>query len=568
MSIWLTLIAVRKVCAALGGLLIVAALLHAAPATAAANKITVTKFTDETPNGCTKSDCSIREALLKANKTDNAEKVILPAGIYQINSQLEITRPVKIAGDVADTQIEQLGTDRVLYVHKKGTLNLSGVSITGGDTSGEGGGIFAEGAKNKLTIVQSAVSGNSADSHGGGISAHGPLVLTESLVRSNDTDRQGGGIWAGGHDVTITRSDVSLNVARVLSGGEGGGGIAFTAPGTLRVIESSISGNNGGIGAGGIDVEGGEAGVKGANFTLLRSLVNGNFGGRGGGLFIFHGIEQRTSRFLLQDSTITSNSVTGEAGGLWCACPEPEAQLVHLTITNNRADSDNNESDPNLCSGCSGGGFINSGNQFALDGSIIANNLDTGAADPDCGGVFIHSLGDNVFGTRKCGNSFDPGTDEDIVANGFLGPLADNGGPTLTVALDTSDPAVDIDDGESCGGTDQRGAPRPTGSGCDAGAYELEFCDTNVVNVVGTDGKDTLFGGSGNDGILGLGGSDTITAGGGADTVCGGDGNDTISGQAGNDILHGEKGDDTLDGGTETDLCDGGPGKDTLLACE
>jgi hypothetical protein len=55
----------------------------------------------------------------------------------------------------------------------------------------------------------------------------------------------------------------------------------------------------------------------------------------------------------------------------------------------------------------------------------------------------------------------------------LLGPLANNGGPTLTMALSWNSPAVDF--GTSVGAplTDQRGVTRPAGLGFDMGAFEL-----------------------------------------------------------------------------------------------
>jgi len=64
-----------------------------------------------------------------------------------------------------------------------------------------------------------------------------------------------------------------------------------------------------------------------------------------------------------------------------------------------------------------------------------------------------------------------------------LGPLEDNGGPTMTHALLT-EPAVsvaidrippeDCVDGNTLVTSDQRGFPRPVGDGCDVGAFELQ----------------------------------------------------------------------------------------------
>jgi hypothetical protein len=53
-----------------------------------------------------------------------------------------------------------------------------------------------------------------------------------------------------------------------------------------------------------------------------------------------------------------------------------------------------------------------------------------------------------------------------------LGPLADNGGPTLTMALLASSPAIDAADTTAAPPSDQRGVLRPIGPAADIGALE------------------------------------------------------------------------------------------------
>ncbi|MEH1945846.1 MAG: calcium-binding protein [Nostoc sp.] len=76
-----------------------------------------------------------------------------------------------------------------------------------------------------------------------------------------------------------------------------------------------------------------------------------------------------------------------------------------------------------------------------------------------------------------------------------------------------------------------------------------------MVNIIGTNGKDTL---------LGTQDADTINAKVGNDIIDGKDGNDLLSGDAGNDTLIGGAGNDTLLGGTDNDSLRGGTDSDSL----
>jgi hypothetical protein len=56
-----------------------------------------------------------------------------------------------------------------------------------------------------------------------------------------------------------------------------------------------------------------------------------------------------------------------------------------------------------------------------------------------------------------------------------LGSLADNGGPTLTMALLPGSPAIDAGSAVGAPATDQRGVARPQGPGVDIGAFEFQY---------------------------------------------------------------------------------------------
>jgi len=156
----------------------------------------------------------------------------------------------------------------------------------------------------------------------------------------------------------------------------------------------------------------------------------------------------------------------------------------------------------------------------------------------------------------------------DVFADPKLGLLADNGGPTNTLALGLGSAA--INKGVTIAGVklDQRGVPRPAGPLPDIGAYERASCHGVLVNRVGTAGNDSVKGTPGADGMLGLGGNDVLSGGGGSDALCGGFGNDRLLGGPGNDTLLGGPGNDTLLGGPGIDTCIQGPGTGLRDSCE
>jgi hypothetical protein len=97
-----------------------------------------------------------------------------------------------------------------------------------------------------------------------------------------------------------------------------------------------------------------------------------------------------------------------------------------------------------------------------LEDTILANNN-----GPNCSGV---TDGGHNLSSDASGGFTHPFSLENIDSK--LGPLAYNGGPTLTIALLQDSPAIDSGNGATSPPTDQRGIPRPFGLGYDVGAFE------------------------------------------------------------------------------------------------
>jgi hypothetical protein len=100
-----------------------------------------------------------------------------------------------------------------------------------------------------------------------------------------------------------------------------------------------------------------------------------------------------------------------------------------------------------------------------LVNTLVAGNYPTNALLP----LFptpVLDAGGNLSSDGSCG--FDSGLNG---VDPLLGPLADNGGPTPTMALLPGSPAIGRANPASAPATDQRGVPRPRASS-DIGAFQ------------------------------------------------------------------------------------------------
>jgi hypothetical protein len=181
------------------------------------------------------------------------------------------------------------------------------------------------------------------------------------------------------------------------------------------------------------------------------------------------------------DSTILNSTVSGNsiwtfslpaAGGILAS----GTMIVGSTISANTFWTNREEQDS------AAGLLAASGESTTLAGTILAGNLsDTGPGD--CGGA-VASGGWNLVGD-PAGCDFVATAADLVGVDPRLGPLADNGGPTLTHALLPGSPAIDA---FACRWgarrltvlpVDQRGVRRPQdgdGDGrsrCDIGSVEM-----------------------------------------------------------------------------------------------
>ena len=169
------------------------------PAPTGSNTWNVNTLDDPANWDATDSILFLREAIGRAEVGDTINFVSsLKDGTITLNdTQLEITKSVTIdAASVGGITIDANGLSRVIYNsggNETAPTELVSLTITGGKTTGDGGGIYN--ASGTLTLTNSTVSGNTASSHGGGIYNDGTLNIYNSIVVNNSASKRGANIY-------------------------------------------------------------------------------------------------------------------------------------------------------------------------------------------------------------------------------------------------------------------------------------------------------------------------------------------------------------------------------------
>ncbi|HEX3035768.1 MAG TPA: choice-of-anchor Q domain-containing protein [Thermodesulfobacteriota bacterium] len=265
----------------------VLAVLAALPVlTGQAAVITVDTTDDEFNDG---TDCSLREAIQAANTNADfggcvgagsygTDTINLDAATYTLTlagagenanatGDLDITSNMTIEGQGAHmTTIDGNGIDRVFDITDSNIVIINNVTITGGSSTADGGGIRNFGDLTLLDGVAVDNNNTSGSANAGGIlnGAGGMLEIENSTISNNTTDNDAGGIQNSG---------------------------------TLEMINSTISGNTAAGDAGGIDNSGT---VELNNVTITDNTAAG---GDGGGIF-----NDANLTFTLSNTIIADNN--------------------------------------------------------------------------------------------------------------------------------------------------------------------------------------------------------------------------------------------------------------------
>jgi len=261
---------------------------------------TVTKIADTADGMCSVGDCSLREAISAANSAPGA--VLVPAGTYTLGiagendnlnatGDLDVNAGMGIYGAGMDTTtIDANHIDRVLDVHGNtlnplaamvGDLTLANGTLTSMLSPREGGGLNAAlGDGDFIGIERVKFIGNSAFQGGGGARLTKQGMVSYSHFTGNSTFSNGGGLallaFQQGNYFDVIGCTFDDNTS---TSGFGGG---IDAYGTVRVANSTFSGNHAAFGGAGINA-GGNAPIVLRSSTIVFNEVTA-FGAQGAGL--------------------------------------------------------------------------------------------------------------------------------------------------------------------------------------------------------------------------------------------------------------------------------------------
>lgn len=257
--------------------------------------------------------------------------------------------------------------------------------------------------------------------------------------------------FAGDYAITLTSALPAIATEMTIDGT--GQSVTISGNDAYRVFNVSAAGaltlnnlsvthgaDSSGVGGGAINNVG-TLNITGSTFA--NNLASNN--GYGGAIY-------NTGTVIVSNSTFYGNTASNGWGGAIVNDSGATLTMVNSTFSHNSANV--------------GGAIANFGTLHLMN-SILANSANGGN---DCGsGSSLATDINNLIETNDAGNPCGVPVSS---ADPNLGTLANNGGPTQTMALLYPSPAINAGDSATCETTDQRGVSRPQGSGCDIGAFE------------------------------------------------------------------------------------------------
>jgi predicted outer membrane repeat protein len=319
-------------------------------------------------------------------------------------------------------------TDKTVVVDGGGLITLSGENLRQ---------IFLVMGSGDLTLRNLTLrDGNGFSGAAISISsAQAKASLTDCFLTGNDSGNTDGGAIYNGGVLTVTHSILSNNHSNKA------GGAIYSKNGTVAIHTTTFTGNQA--------FTGGAVNSRESALRIEQSLFSQNIANNLGG-----GLYNDLSTTYITNTTFYENRALG-GGGIYAR--GNYIKLTNATLFRNYADT---------------GGAIwrFSGGAESRNSIFVRSRSTADAYDSlNCDGPTMTTLGRNIVGDGTCFPN--PSGVDKMLTNARMEPaLADNGGPTLTLMPFSNSPALGY--AQFCPPVDQRGAPRPIGTGCDSGAVE------------------------------------------------------------------------------------------------
>jgi len=322
---------------------------------------------------------------------------------------------------------------------------ISGCSFVGNSGS-NGGAVLNRGST--LTVVDTGFRNNEATSYnesggqygnGGGlyidgmayedVGPAGDFHLCGSVFQNNGAKQHGSAIFGYFYEGTTAYIDRCHFDANSFTGSPGGSGGIYHGGGVTLYLSNSTFSNNTALQGHGASIQ-----VESSAGTVLN----------------------------VSSTTFYDNEAQGNAGGVFTG--GAPVNVTNCTFAHNKADYA-----PAIFKG-------ESATVTLLNTIFYDNQTDNEYSAVACHETFDDGGGGNIQwpAVKNNGNDDMPCVDNILFADPLLEDLADNGGPTPTMALGAGSPAIGFASG--CPETDQTGAARV--GACDSGAVEFQDAST------------------------------------------------------------------------------------------
>jgi len=295
---------------------------------------------------------------------------------------------------------------------------------------------------------------NAAAPVGGCVGSNGSIALIDSTVSHCTVKSTGNATAAGG--AIYTKADLHLLRSTITGNHADGGAIAFghggaaVVKGKLTSLYSTLS-HNDAYAATAVNGIGGAVFAYG-DADIEATTISDNKAGKVAGIRLAGGLS-RTATIV--NSSVSSNVASVDYAGIW---NNTSLTIANSTIAFNRA----------TAAAPGDGQGLHSLAPVSATSTIISSNSDAAGASDFGGAGMLSGSADLIVAASS---PVPMGTSS---ACPKLDALADNGGPTLTQALNAGSPAIDAGSASMSIATDQRLAPRVTGAQADIGAVERQ----------------------------------------------------------------------------------------------